>query len=295
MDGRILVGVDSSEGSRRALAWACEDAAARGASVEAVTVWRGADDPDMSLEIRSLPSIGRHDAALAEKAQRLVEQAVSEASSAHLGVPIELLVLEGDPAETLCRRAEGADLLVVGARGHSSFPGLLLGSVASKCVHHSPRSVVIVPKAEVPSAEPSRKASGRVVVGVDRSEGSLKALRWAMAEARARGWALEAVSVWTKTSGRATGSYLPDQVIEEKTRVGLETAIEKEASEAVSVKPAALVVEGDPAERLCEMAANADLLVVGSRGHGTLAGLLLGSASDKCVRHSPCPVAVIRH
>lgn len=298
MVDRILVGVDNSEGSRQALAWAIEDAAFRGAAVEAVAVWRGADSPDMSLEFRSFPSIGGHDRAVAERTAQLLAQAVSESASAHPQVTIETTVVEGDPTEVLCRRAEQADLLVVGSRGHGGFGELLLGSVASKCAHHSPRPLVIVPRVAVGLEEP-RSDGGLVIVGIDASKGSLRALRWAIDEAVARGWRIQAATVWTRTHSYGAesdwpGGYWPaDNVIEELARSRLTTAIEGAVGAEPVVKVEPLVLEGDPGERLCAVAAGADLLVVGSRGHGTLSGLLLGSVSDKCARHSPRPVAII--
>lgn len=139
--GRVLVGVDGSKGSRRALAWALEEAAARTSVLEAVIVWRGPYDFPRDFDV----SYPVDEAQLAERARARLAEAISEAVGEHAAVEVEPTVLRGDPAETLCRRAAAADLLVVGSRGHGTFAGLLLGSVSAKCAHHSPCPVVIVP------------------------------------------------------------------------------------------------------------------------------------------------------
>jgi nucleotide-binding universal stress UspA family protein len=147
--GRIVVGVEGSAGSRRALAWAIEEAVARHDVIEAVSVWRGTDpDDDMELELRTFPSIQQHEAAMAETAKERLDRAIAEVAGESPVAVIEPLVLEGDPATSLCERAARADLLVVGSRSHGALAGHLLGSVSSKCAQHSPRPIVIVPKDE---------------------------------------------------------------------------------------------------------------------------------------------------
>lgn len=139
MAGRILVGVDGSPGSRRALAWALEEAAARGSVLEAVLVWRGPYDFPKDFYFPS-----DEEKPIAHARARLAE-IVREVAAEHPEVEIESRVLEGDPAATLCRRAAQADALVVGSRGHGAIGALLLGSVSATCARHSPCPVVIVP------------------------------------------------------------------------------------------------------------------------------------------------------
>ena len=141
--GRIVVGVDGSAGSRRALRWAADEAARRDATVLAVAVWRGVQPgEDMALEYASLPSVRGHEREIAERTRRHLEESLSELPSA-VG-RVSSVVLEGDPAETLCEQALDSDLLVVGSRGRGPVADLL-GSVSAKCAHRSPRPVVIVP------------------------------------------------------------------------------------------------------------------------------------------------------
>ena len=141
----------------------------------------------------------------------------------------------------------------------------------------------------------------RIVVGVDGSEESLAALRWALREARLRGASLEVVHAWhypyaayTDITGMAAGVVTREDlakvgqlVLEESLRAGEATRGD------VPVRPT--LVQGTPAEALLRVAAGADLLVVGSRGRGGFTGLLLGSVSQQCAHHAPCPLVIIPH
>jgi nucleotide-binding universal stress UspA family protein len=141
--GRILVGVDGSEGSLRALRWAVEEAAIRDAVVVAAAVWQSPYD-------YLLGDAGYHvpvdEGDLVRATRETLAKAIATVAAEHPEARIEPLVVEGDPAETLCEQADDADLLVVGSRGHGAFAELLLGSVSSKCAHHCHRPVLIVPK-----------------------------------------------------------------------------------------------------------------------------------------------------
>jgi nucleotide-binding universal stress UspA family protein len=144
----------------------------------------------------------------------------------------------------------------------------------------------------------------RIVVGVDSSEGANAALRWAIAEARLRGTRLRAVYAWT-LSYPAAESYgyvlgpiesvpygLSDQ--RHAAEQVLERATARLHAEADGVDMERQVIEGPAAEVLVDAAAEADLLVVGSRGHGGFASLLLGSVSQQCAHHASCPVVIVR-
>ena len=159
---------------------------------------------------------------------------------------------------------------------------------------------------------------GRIVVGVDGSEGSLPALQWAVDEARRRGATVEAVLVWQSmtTAGFGEVPYLPDEeariVGVERERLDRAVALALAGGDShaddqgdgqaggeggvhpgFAVEP--VVVEGDAADVLCERSERADLLVVGLRGHGALYRLLQGSVSSTCIRHSRCPIVVVPH
>lgn len=143
--GRIVVGVDGSEGSRRALAWALEEAAVRGSVVEAVVVWQSPYDLARNIEFSYPVDEGRLVERASERLTVAVAETVAETAAETAAVEVEPIVLEGDPAEALCARAAEADMLVVGSHGRGPVSGLLIGSVGTACAQHCLRPVVIVP------------------------------------------------------------------------------------------------------------------------------------------------------
>jgi nucleotide-binding universal stress UspA family protein len=138
---------------------------------------------------------------------------------------------------------------------------------------------------------------GVVVVGVDGSEASKDALRWAIRYARMTGATVRAITVWHFPASFGWGPVpaVPEMDLEGDARAALKETIEAVADTGEPVTIQTEVVEGPPALMLLRAAAHADLLVVGSRGHGAFAGMLLGSVSEHCVHHATCPVVVIRH
>jgi nucleotide-binding universal stress UspA family protein len=154
------------------------------------------------------------------------------------------------------------------------------------------------------AAAPAPPATTRVVVGVDGSPCGAEALTWAMRQAVLQGATLDAVACWqppAMVSGAAGfGSYIDPSAFDQ-TEVMTEV-LEKALAAAVGDVPGAedvavrsRVVASHPARALLVAAEGADLLVVGSRGHGELSGMLLGSVGLHCVAHAPCPVVVVRH
>jgi nucleotide-binding universal stress UspA family protein len=136
---RIVVGVDGSQSSRNALAWAVDEARARGGRVEAVHAWH------VPAAAYYGPGVIALDAGSYEtEAKRILDEVVDSTYAEGLAEPIGRIVVCGDAARTLLDVAKGADLLVVGSRGHGGFAGLLLGSVGQHCVHHAPCPVVVV-------------------------------------------------------------------------------------------------------------------------------------------------------
>ena len=133
-----------------------------------------------------------------------------------------------------------------------------------------------------------------IVVGVDGSDGGRRALRWAAAEAAERNGTVQAVTAW-RWDGLDGGAMVAPNPIEEEERAHALLAREiGVVRRDVSVAPiAAEVVEGRPADVLTAAARGADLLVLGSHGHGRLRHTVLGSVSEECVRKATCPVVVI--
>lgn len=135
--GRIVVGVDGSANARRALEVAIEEARNRDATLEVVHAW--SMPTGTAFAVWTVP-----DPAIFEKAGQQVLDAAIE-STQDCGVTVEPLLAHGPASSVLLERSDGAQLLVVGARGHGGFVGLLLGSVASQVVEHAPCPVLVVP------------------------------------------------------------------------------------------------------------------------------------------------------
>ncbi len=156
----------------------------------------------------------------------------------------------------------------------------------------------------------------RILVGVDGSEHSKRALRWAIEEAQLRDARVTMVHAYEPARVRSPYTYsysampgtLTDdlreqerewrQQQEEQVRQHAESAAARILESVVDTpkrgQVETLVVPRDPADVLVELSRNADLLVMGSRGYGGFKGLLLGSVSQKCVSHSRCPVVILR-
>jgi nucleotide-binding universal stress UspA family protein len=137
-----------------------------------------------------------------------------------------------------------------------------------------------------------------IVVGVDGSEASKDALRWALEEARLRQSSLRAVYAWLYPQIGGRG-YIPSELLDpellrQTAQERLDELVAEVAGESPDVELERVASEGPAAQVLVEAAEEAELLVVGSRGHGGFTGLLLGSVSQQCAHHAPCPVVIVR-
>lgn len=145
--------------------------------------------------------------------------------------------------------------------------------------------------------------SKRVVVGLDGSPTAREALRWAVELAGTTGAAVEVIGAWSHPANYEwtvrTTNYGLVPVPELPAREDIEAAVRDSLDDAVSgvadsgVPVTRRAVEGNPATVLVEAAADADLLVLGRRGHGRVLDLLLGSVSEHCIQHATCPVVVV--
>jgi nucleotide-binding universal stress UspA family protein len=140
----------------------------------------------------------------------------------------------------------------------------------------------------------------KIVVGVDGSDASKAAFAWAVHEARIRGDSLLAVLAWAPgvvAAGPWPGMVpvpVLDDDIEDEAKATLAAVVESVHHRVSEVEIEQRVVLGPPASALLAAARDAELLVVGSRGHGGFTGLLLGSVSQQCAQHAPCPVVIVR-
>ena len=131
----MVVGVDGSAPSRRALRWAAREARLRGARLHVVHAWHYPGFGDYVLPEGTDPEA---------EARQLVEETVTDELGDHPDVPVEVEVRYGLAGPELATVAEGADLLVVGSRGHGSIGGLVLGSVSQQCAHLAHCPVIVV-------------------------------------------------------------------------------------------------------------------------------------------------------
>lgn len=305
MEKRIVVGVDGSTASRTALEWAIRQAKRTGSELVALCSY---SLPSFTVASLDGGYAALDDAAIAAGARQVAEQASNRAALE--GVPASAKVVPGDAAAALIEISEKASLVVVGMRGGSGIPERLLGTVSSALPAHAKCPTVLVPRPRALSedgggeqaAEDTQPAIDlppvkRVVVGVDGSVTSQVALRVAMREAKAWGAELVVVGGVPIASGSGLLAWLPAAIdrhqIVADVRSGIERLVAQACDEIPGVVPEVVVVDGTGAELLTRFSKTADLLVVGSRGRGGFAGLLLGSTSQAVLHHSACPVLVI--
>jgi nucleotide-binding universal stress UspA family protein len=286
----IVVGIDGSEGSDRALEWATAEASLRKATLEVVHAW-APPVPISSIGARVNP-IDPH--LYEHEAREILDESVAATSKFDPAglVHVESRLARGYTSTVLLDRLKDADLLVVGSRGRGGFGGLLLGSVSQRCVENATRPVAIIRSGE--------SAAGKaVVVGVDGSEGSWQALRWAFDEAALRRTPLSVVHAWAPP-----GVSQPISVVLRHPSTVDYVAHGRKLLHAMvdgliargPQRPTAidlLPIEEQPARALLDCSHGAGLLVVGSRGRGGFMGLLLGSVSQQCVHHASCAVVVV--
>jgi nucleotide-binding universal stress UspA family protein len=287
----VVVGVDGSSESEDALDWALKEGRLRSLPVRAINVWQPSGTAREVERIAALDSVAELRGGLLDEVTSSVRAVVERTGATDVAVTSE--VVYGHPVQELIREAGTESLLVVGSRGRGSVSGSMLGSVSQSCVQYANGTVVVV------RGRRPEQAAGRVVVGVDASDRSVRGLRFADEAAGLRGAALQVVHAWTLPymgfAGRS--GALSDEAVDEVAVQASETlrdSMRRGAVDTTRPDVEMWLVEGLPAPSLLQAAQNADLLVVGSRGHGGWKGLLLGSVSLQCVTQSPCPVAVIR-
>ncbi|WP_214414147.1 universal stress protein [Sphaerisporangium fuscum] len=274
----IVVGVDGSAVGLDAAGWAVREAALRGLPVHivhAVPKWA-----EEMPEDAPNAEVGRW---MRDGATAVLTAAVERACAEPFEVRVSSERLAGDPRTVLLGLGRDADLLVIGNHGLGGFRGLLLGSVALGVAGRAPCPVVVV-------RGPVAAGRGEVVVGTDGSAESEPAVEFAFAEAELRGCGLRAIRAWSLPVG--TLPFDPGVLLAGEPRLlagSLEASRERHPSVALRQQ----VAQGHPAEVLVEASDEADLVVVGSRGCGGIAGLILGSTGHAVLHHARCPVAVV--
>lgn len=283
----IVVGVDGSDASRVALDWAARNAAMRRIPLTLVYVLPSA--LVQSWIQAPLPAAFFEDEK--EEAARVLADARNVVETAAGGVSLAVTdkVLSGQPVPTLADLSRNADLIVVGSRGLGKWERRLLGSVSSGLVQHAHCPVAVTHDEDPSIAHPSQAP---VVVGIDGSPASEHATAIAFDEASRRGVALIAVHTWSDAGYELPDAGWTEVQPEEDMLLAERLAGWQERYPDVTVKR--VVCRDQPARRLLDESAKAQLLVVGSHGRGGFAGMLLGSVGSQVVQTARVPVIVAR-
>jgi nucleotide-binding universal stress UspA family protein len=273
-----VVGVDGSAPSRAALGWAALDASRRNTSLLVLCAYTG-----VVAGLRPMVSAGLR-RAQQEQGDLVVREALAEVRATIAQADGRAVL--GDPAGVLLDASRTASLLVVGSHGRGGLAGLVVGSVSQQVALHAAGPVVVV-------RGRTEAVGGPVLVGADGSASSHFAVELAFEQAAARGCAVVIVYGHEPL-------FIPAPLDNED---GLRSDVEREFTQAVAgwrdkhptVPVEAEFATGRPGPVLAQASRRAQLVVVGSRGHGGFAGLLLGSVGLHLLHHADCPVLVARN
>ena len=282
----IVVGIDESPAAKVAVQWAARDAELRKIPVTLVHA--------ISPEVATWPNV-RLPAGLArwqrDRGRRLVDEAfklVEEASQHGGPAEVHSEVLASAAVPTLVELSKEAELVVTGCRGSARWPGQLLGSVSSGLVRYAHCPVAIVH-----DEDPSHPSEAPVLVGIDGSSASELATAIAFDEASHRNVGLVALHAWSDADvsewpgiDSPAAQSMAEEVLAERLAGWQEKYPDVPVSRAV--------VCDKPARQLVERSADAQLVVVGSRGRGGFAEMLVGSVGEAVAQMAQVPVIVAR-
>ena len=291
----IVVGVDGSDSSRHALEWSAYQAMIRDLGVLIVAAARplATDGFDVwsSVEEQAGKAEGVGARSLLDHAQDWVSRLFPELS-------VRTRMSFDRPAQALVTESHGPGVaaVVVGSRGLSGIAAAFVGSVGIELAARSPVPVIVLPRDHAAA----HGVRSRVIVGVDGSEPSRRALAFAFDQARFADTDLVAVSAWQPlvAFAAATGPIPPELFDDATAAEAARQALDDELMDLRLVRPDVRVhtrvVRAHPVVALLEEATPADLIVVGSRGRGGFRGLLVGSVSHSVLHGARGPVAILR-
>ncbi|MEU8226144.1 universal stress protein [Kribbella sp. NPDC048915] len=283
----IIAGYDGSTGSQDALQWATAAAVRAMAPLLIVEAFE--------LVITTRPTPGH---VVPLEALRMARQnglnAVAESVRLHHPeLTVETKLVGGPAARALLEAAEDARMIVLGSRGLGGWSGLLVGSVAVQVTTHAQCPVVVVPHDYRRAARPTPT----VVVGVDGSKASARAIDFAFDQAEALHAEVVAVHAWTSPyltyADGASMLQFDEQKIKDEARLLVAESVAGAAADHPDVRWTTELASGSAARALLQRTESADLVVVGSRGRGGFTGLLLGSVGQSVLHHAHCPIAVV--
>ncbi len=281
----VVAGLDGSEMSPAVVEWAAAEAGRRHAAlrlVHAVPVtgyWKVG------------PVLDDLDTLLGEQGKEMLADVASALRTTDPALELSMVLARGDAVSALRQESEGARLTVIGAHAASRVTGVIFGSVALALASMNPAPVAVIGPGQI------AKTTGPVVVGVDWSHTSDAAVAFAFEAAALRHSDLIAVHSWNDTVSNGAFPVQPVWVdpaaIEKQERVLLADRLAGWGEKYPEVKIHQEVVRRRPVPALLDHSRTAQLVVVGSRGRGGFAGMLLGSTSQALITHSGCPVVIV--
>ena len=283
----VVVGYDGSDGSERALQWAVEEAKLRAVPLQIAVVW---EEPMVDMGFGGGAII---DPTLAEVMKERGEQIAAQGRElvANSGLEVSAEAVVGPAASALVEASERAELLVTGSHSKRGVAEILLGSTSSQVATHSKCPTVVV--------RPKPVTYHRLGVAIDGSEPGQRALDFAFDEASRRGWKLLVIHAWdvhvvgfdVDASTYPKGGII-DEVKDAEDRLSSEV-LAGHRDRYPDVEIELHLGRGHADNVVLEASDECDLLVVGSRGHGGFASLMLGSVSNRVLHHAECSVAVV--
>lgn len=288
----IVCAVDGSDASKTAAKWAANTAVKRGIPLRLVSSY---SMPQFLYAEGMVPPQELYEDLEAETLEK-IEEAKKVAVDFLPDVDVSHQIEEGSPIDMLLDLSEQCTMIVMGSRGLGGLSGMVMGSVSAAVVSHASCPVVVVREDNHVTEETKY---GPVVVGVDGSGVSQKAIENAFKEADARGAELIAVHTWMDMQVQASLAGLSAaqqqwQVVEEEQNALLGHRLAGWQERFPDVKVTKVVTRDRPVRALADASEGAQLLVVGSHGRGGFKGMLLGSTSRALLQAAPCPMMVVR-
>ena len=284
--GTIVVGVDGSESSTRALAWAVEQAVAEDRALTLVHTVHTVTPAYLDAAI-----VSPHDARamLQAEGQKVLDDAHHTVQSTAPDLEVHEVFDYADPRELLLQLSKDAAMLVLGSRGRGQLRSLLSGSVGVALVRHAQCPVVI--------HRPGNRGTVRngIVVGADSSDDSPPILEFAYREASLRKLPLTVLCCYWNIQAGTMGAYpgTNSAAQQEAERVAVDESVAGLAEKYPDVNASIQMAQGRPQEVLLRLGDRMNLIVVGAHQANRAAQVVFGSVSVAVVEHSNCPVAVV--